>query len=351
MKKQIKNFIIVAFLMCGAGFIFIKANPEANANQDSLDNVDLSVIAQRAEEQEKRKNDFPVFSKDYKGGEMAVKPLTKEEEHIILNKGTERPYSGELLDNKKAGLYVCRQCNAPLYHSEDKFDSQCGWPSFDDEIAGSVLRVPDADGRRTEIVCANCGGHLGHVFENEGFTAKNLRHCVNSISMQFVEDVKRPSVAYFGGGCFWGVEDGFQSIEGVNDVVSGYMGGHTNFPTYEEVVRGDTGHAEVVRVLYDADKVDFESLARFFFEIHDPTQVNRQGVDVGTQYRSVLFYTDDEQKEIALKLKNILIDKGYKVATEILPAPPFFPAEDYHQDFTQRTGRGGCHLPVKRFDS
>ncbi len=285
-----------------------------------------------------------------KGRTMIFNKLTADEEKIILHKGTERPYTGEYLNNKETGLYTCRRCDAPLYQSDAKFDSRSGWPSFDDAIAGAVLRIPDADGVRTEIVCANCGGHLGHVFDGEGFTAKNTRHCVNSLSMNFVPEKAASAVAFFGGGCFWGVEDGFDAVPGVLNVVSGYMGGKTNFPTYEDICTGETGHAEVVKVEYDPSKVDYETLAKFFFEIHDPTQLNRQGVDIGTQYRSVIFYADKEQQQVAQKLKDYLLDKKVAVVTEISAAPAFFAAEDYHQDYTKRTGRGACHMRVKRFD-
>jgi methionine-R-sulfoxide reductase len=121
---------------------------------------------------------------------MKFNELNAFEKSVIEDKGTERPFSGMYYNFDKKGTYICKKCNVPLYKSDDKFDAQCGWPSFDDEIKGAVKRTTDADGRRTEITCANCGAHLGHVFLNEGFTPKNTRHCVNSLSLNFVPEIK-----------------------------------------------------------------------------------------------------------------------------------------------------------------
>ncbi|MBN2460092.1 MAG: bifunctional methionine sulfoxide reductase B/A protein [Candidatus Cloacimonetes bacterium] len=285
---------------------------------------------------------------------MEKKPynkLTVEEERVIINKGTETPYSGKYNDFFEKGTYHCKRCNARLYNSDDKFSSTCGWPSFDDEIPGTVLRQQDTDGIRTEILCANCGAHLGHVFEGEGFTDKNIRHCVNSIAMVFVPDKEtKTAAAYFAGGCFWGVEYLFEQKDGVISATSGFMGGVMADPSYQDVIRGDTGHFEVVEVIYDPQKVDYEELVKFFFEIHDPTQVDGQGPDIGEQYLSAVFYETDAEKEIITRLIDILQNKGYDVITRVIPASTFWKAEDYHQDYYARKKQQPyCHVYKKKF--
>lgn len=289
---------------------------------------------------------------------MKNRELNDFEKHIILEKGTELPFSGEYYRNKKSGTYMCRQCGTPLYRSADKFESGCGWPSFDDELPEAVRRTLDADGKRTEITCNTCGGHLGHVFVGEGFTEKNTRHCVNSISMEFIPDKETATpdaeeqyeTAIFAGGCFWGVEHYMKQAAGVISVESGYIGGKVRNPTYEEVCTGTTGHAEAVKVTFDPKVTSYEELARLFFEIHDPTQEKRQGPDIGEQYRSELFYINDTQKAIAEKLIDQLVAKGYDVATRVTPASSFWLAENYHQDYYNRKGSTPyCHKYTKRF--
>jgi len=277
--------------------------------------------------------------------------LSADEKRIILEKGTERPFTGKYWNTFADGVYVCRQCGTPLYLSQSKFRSDCGWPSFDDEIAGAVLRKPDSDGLRTEILCARCGGHLGHVFLGEGLTDKDTRHCVNSASIVFRSSDEWPlERAIFAGGCFWGVEHAFRDVHGVLTVRSGYAGGTTKKPTYEQVCTGRTGHAESIEVLFDPAKVSYESLARLFFEIHDPTTKDRQGPDAGTQYRSAVFCTTPAQKATAEKLIGLLRDRAYDVVTEVKAAGEFWPAEDYHQDYlTKHPGRPDCHVRVERF--
>jgi peptide methionine sulfoxide reductase msrA/msrB len=278
--------------------------------------------------------------------------LTEEEEEIILHKGTEAPFTGKYNDFSENGAYLCKRCHAKLYTSNDKFQSTCGWPSFDDEIAGAVRRQTDADGKRTEILCANCGAHLGHVFKGEHLTDKNVRHCVNSLSLKFIPaaDSAATKKAYFAGGCFWGVEYLFEHKDGVTSAASGYMGGTTDNPSYEDVCKKNTGHLEVVEVTYNPAKVSFEELTKFFFEIHDPTQDNGQGPDIGNQYLSAVFVSDEAEKKTAEKLIEILKKKEYEIATKIRPVETFWKAEDYHQDYYDKHHKQPyCHSYTKRF--
>jgi peptide methionine sulfoxide reductase msrA/msrB len=294
-----------------------------------------------------------LVAEELKPWSAKLNTLTPLEKHVIIDKGTERPFSGKYVHTKEDGTYTCKVCGAPLYSSSDKFDSHCGWPSFDDAIPGAIKELPDADGRRTEIVCANCGAHLGHVFKGEGFTEKNVRHCVNSISLDFNKKKKAATAlkkAYFAGGCFWGVEYHLEKIEGVKEVISGFMGGHVENPGYYDVVGKDTGHLETVEVVYDPSKVSYETLAKTFFEIHDPTQTDGQGPDIGSQYLSAVFVNNTQERKTIERLIKVLEKKGLKIATKVIPAAPFYAAEAYHQNYYERKGsQPYCHRRVKRF--
>lgn len=281
-----------------------------------------------------------------------MKKLNASEKYVMIDKGTEPPFSGEYTDHFQKGTYVCKQCGAALFYSDNKFHSGCGWPAFDDNIDKAVKRVQDPDGLRTEIICAQCGAHLGHVFTGENFTPKNTRHCVNSISLQFTSDEGSPQHAMeravFAGGCFWGVEQIFSSLPGVVATMPGYTGGYTENPTYEEVCSGLTGHLEAVEIIYDPARIDYESLAQLFFEIHDSTQTDGQGPDKGDQYMSAVFFTNTDQKNIIEDLISRLNKKGIKPVTRIIPAATFYPAEEYHRSYYEKNGGSPyCHKRTK----
>lgn len=291
-----------------------------------------------------------------------ARSLTPEQARVILNKGTEQAFCGNLLDNHKEGTYVCRLCGLPLFSSDSKFNSGTGWPSFHSPFdPDHVAEVRDVSHGmvRVEILCARCDGHLGHVFE-DGPRPTGLRFCLNSESLEFFEksaelpERSRPveaQTAYFAGGCFWGVEDRFQQIPGVISAVSGYQGGTVSEPTYRQVCNGDTGHAESVRVAFDPGRVTYRELLEWFFKFHDPTQMNRQGPDYGTQYRSAIFADTPEQLEEA---KAFVAEaagnerfRGRRIVTQVVaPGEAFYPAEDYHQDYHLKHG-GSCALPER----
>ncbi len=272
--------------------------------------------------------------------------LTNEERKILVEKGTEAPFSGEYNDLYEAGIFICRACESPLYESNTKFDSGCGWPSFDDEIFDAIVRSEDlSNGRiRTEICCAKCNGHLGHVFNGEKITRKDTRHCVNSLSIKFIPYVNLEQVM-FGGGCFWYMEKVFKNIPGIYLSSVGYSGGNSSNPTYEDVCKGDTNHAEVVNLYFNPEKISFDELLQIFWDNHNPTTLNKQRGDEGTQYRSVVFYTSKSQKCTAEKsLNNLQLKLKIPVVTQLLVAEKFYRAEEYHQNYLQKNNLETCSL-------
>jgi peptide methionine sulfoxide reductase msrA/msrB len=273
--------------------------------------------------------------------------------NVVLNKATEAPFTGEYNDFNAQGTYLCRLCGIALFRATTKFHSGCGWPSFDNHIEGTVSRVPDEDGQRIEIICTRCQCHLGHVFTGEQFTFNNTRHCVNSLSLDFVSDLQvlDTEEAILAGGCFWGVEYYFKKLPGVLKVEVGYTGGLKKEPTYREICMGETGHVEAVRIVFDVNQISYEQVVKFFFEIHDPTQQNGQGPDIGPQYLSKVFYYSNQQKQFASETLEKLLRLGYEVATKLEPVKIFWPAEEYHQDYYTKTAKVPyCHRYVRRFD-
>lgn len=276
--------------------------------------------------------------------------LKPEQYRILRHAGTEAPFCGTLLDNKETGVYSCAGCSLPLFTSDHKFNSGTGWPSFYQPIAKeNVVEKRDVSHGmvRTEIVCARCEGHLGHVF-NDGPKPTGERHCLNSESLNFTKsenlaDLAEVADAVFAGGCFWCVEAVFQELQGVHEVISGYAGGDGT-PSYKDVTTGKTGHAEVVRIVFDPRQISYQDLLKVHFATHDPTTLNRQGADVGTQYRSTIFYRDDKEKAAAQAFINSLTEqKAFKnpIVTTLEPLAKFHVAEDYHQDYTDNNPGNG----------
>ncbi len=272
--------------------------------------------------------------------------LSPEERGILKNKGTEAAFSGVYNDFFEVGIFVCRACENPLYESNTKFNSDCGWPSFDDEIIDSIKKYEDLSGGsvRAEICCAKCDGHLGHVFEGEQITTKNTRHCVNSLSIKFVSH-SNLEIAAFGAGCFWSVEKIFKSVKGVYMVQVGYMGGDTLNPTYNDICRGDTNHAEVLQIAFNPEIISYSDLLKVFWQNHNPTTLNRQGPDMGTQYRSVIFYYSELQKRQAEQSKQeAQTNFTAPIVTQIVASSIFYRAEEYHQDYLEKNNLGNCSL-------
>jgi peptide methionine sulfoxide reductase msrA/msrB len=299
--------------------------------------------------------------------------LSPEAFRVMREGRTERPFSGAYNDFWEEGLYVCAGCGTPLFRSDAKYDHGTGWPSFTSPVDEKNLVYRDDFSlivKRVEVRCAACGAHLGHVFD-DGPAPTFLHYCINSAALGFVPAGKdepvakrgaakgpaRPAkkggaiaaakeagareTATFAAGCFWGVEHKLGRIPGVLSTVVGYTGGRTTDPTYEDVCTGRTGHAEAVEVVFDPALKTYEELVRLFFDIHDPTQVDRQGPDVGTQYRSAIFTHGEEQRRTAEKVMAEIRAAGTlaaPLATELAEAGIFYPAEDDHQKYFEKHG-------------
>lgn len=356
--------------VCGFGALFVLGGEPGWAKAKPK----TSEVVVQGKWSEARMSDFKKPSKE----ELKAK-LTPDQFRVTQEEGTEPAFRNEFWDNKKEGIYVDLVSGEPLFSSIDKYDSGTGWPSFVRPLEEANIKTREDKHlffqSRTEVRSKLGDSHLGHVFP-DGPAPTGLRYCMNSNALKFIpkeqmkeagyekylslfETKKTPEgkkkgqgpvsteVAILAGGCFWGMEEIIRKIPGVQDTIVGYTGGFVEGPTYEVVKTGKTGHAEAIQITFDPKVLSYETLLEWFFKMHDPTTKNRQGNDVGTQYRSAIFYADDAQKASAEKVIAVTDKSGKwksKIVTEVVPAKPFYPAEDYHQDYLVKNPGGyTCH--------
>jgi len=260
--------------------------------------------------------------------------LTPEQYRVTRDKGTERAFSSAMCSLFVPGRYSCICCDTLLFDASEKFESGTGWPSFTQPVTANAIAYHldnDHGMQRVETVCNTCDAHLGHVFP-DGPPPSGLRYCMNAVALK--KTTQSQATATFGGGCFWCTEAVFQQLTGVSKVESGYSGGASENPTYQQVCSGDTGHAEVVQVTFDPGVISYADLLRIHLSTHNPTTPNQQGADKGTQYRSIILTHDNEQEAIAKQvIEEMTTAFDQAIVTEVKPFDVFYPAEGYHQDY------------------
>lgn len=270
---------------------------------------------------------------------------------------TERAFTGKMWNSEAKGTYYCATCGYQLFKSDQKFVSSCGWPSFFEQVNKESITFKDDNSygmRRVEANCGRCDSHLGHLFD-DGPEPTGKRYCMNAVSLDFVPDAAASTSSnletiVLGGGCFWCVEAVYQNLDGVKSVYSGYAGGTVENPSYEEVCTGRTGAAEVVEITYDKSKTNLDEIFKVFFTVHDPTTLNRQGADVGTQYRSAIFYKNENEKKAAQSLISVLNQEAFSnnIVTTLEPLKKFYKAEEYHQGYYENNkNKPYCEMVIQ----